>query len=505
MNTDPLSSKKLKELKRLAIDGRDGLAEALSAPGRLGETRLALQDFEMDLSRQPLDGKGLRALVAFAAERGVPEWRDAMLAGEEINSSEGRSVRHTALRDPANASARENVDAMAAQVDSLLALGIGDIVSIGIGGSDLGPAMAVEALAPFHQGPDVHFVGNIDPAHLGDLLAGLDAATTAFIVISKSFRTEETLANTALARDWLEKAGVDPAERMVAVTANPDFASKQEFGPDRTLGMDEAVGGRFSLWSAVGLGVMAAIGREGFIELLAGAESMDKHFAEAPLESNMPVVGGLLRLFHHAVLGRPVQAIIPYDQRLARFPAWMQQLEMESNGKSVDRAGAPVAAGTSPVIFGEVGSCSQHSFFQMLHQGPMVTPVDFLAPRKPLSLLGPDNPLVMTQHRDLIVNMAAQADALALGQPDNGFPGGRPSTVYTWDQTTPYSLGRLLAYYEHVTAVHGWLLGLNSFDQPGVELGKRLASGYRQWIDGDDGVAPTPAGQALLGGYRDSD
>ena len=504
MDQEPLKPGSLKEVRRLCLDGRDALANALSKPERSAETTIELGDMAMDFSRQPLDAKGLGALADLARERRIPEWRDAMMAGEVINASEGRPVRHTALRDPEEEAARANVDAMAARIEELLAAGVEDIVSIGIGGSDLGPAMAVQALAPFHQGPEVHFVGNIDPSHMADCLEGLQPATTAFIVISKSFRTEETLANSALARHWLEAAGMDPAERMVAVTSNPEAAAGQGFGAGRILAMDEAVGGRFSLWSAVGLGIMAAVGREGFIDLLAGAEAMDRHFAEAPLEANMPVVCGLLRLLNHAVLGRPAQAVIPYDQRLARLPAWLQQLEMESNGKSSGPGGGPVEIATSPVIFGEPGSCSQHSFFQMLHQGPMVVPVDFLAPRRPINSMGEETPLVRDQHRALVVNMLAQADALALGQPENGFPGGRPSTVVTWDQTTPHALGRLLAMYEHATAVHGWLLGLNSFDQPGVELGKRLAGDYRKWIDGDDAVAPTPSSQSLLTRYRDS-
>lgn len=504
MNANPLPPGDLKRMARFGLD-RDGLAKALSGPGRLEATRLELQDMVMDFSRQPLDGEGLDALVDFARKRDIPKWRDAMMAGGVVNPSEGRSALHTVLRDPESAMARENVDAMAAQAEVLLGMGARDIVSIGVGGSDLGPAMAVEALAPFRQGPDMHFTGNMDPAHLGDCLSRLDPPSTAFIVVSKTFRTEETLANMALARHWLEKAGVDASGRMVAVTASPDSAEAHGFESGRILPMDEAIGGRFSLWSAVGLGVMAAVGREAFTELLAGAQAMDRHFAEAPLEGNIPVVGGLLRLFHHAAMGRPAQAIIPYDQRLVRLPAWMQQLEMESNGKAVDRDGNPAAYATSPVIFGGVGSCSQHSFFQFLHQSPMVTPVDFMAPRQPLGLVEDEYPLVRDQHRALIVNMLAQADALAMGQPGDGFPGGRPSTVYTWDETTPHALGRLLAMYEHVTAVHGWLLGLNSFDQPGVELGKRLARSYLQWVDGVDAVPPTPSSQSLLERYRDSD
>ena len=501
----PLDPSSLDPIRSLIPEGRDGLAALLETPGRGQAMRISLDDMVMDYSRQPVSGEAMDALVALAETRQVSGWRDAMLAGEVINHSEGRPVLHAALRDPEQAMAREGVDAMAAQVDYLLSLGVEDIVSIGIGGSDLGPAMAVEALAPFHQGPELHFISNIDPAHLSDCLATLNPLTTAFIVISKTFTTMETLANMVMAKRWITDAGMAVSERMIAVTAAADQARQHGIDNQRILTMNDGIGGRFSLWSAVGLGIMIAVGREGFIDLLAGAESMDRHFAMTPPEANMAMAGGLLRFLHSTVLGRSTQAIIPYDQRLARLPAWMQQLEMESNGKPAALPGEGASLGTAPVIFGEVGSSAQHSFFQLLHQGPSITPVDFLAPMNPVSFFGGDDPLVQHQHRALLVNMLAQADALALGAVSNGFPGGRPSTIFTWDETGPFALGRLLALYEHITAVHGWMLGLNSFDQPGVELGKKLAGRYQQWIDGDDAIDLTESSAHFLQRFRDRD
>ena len=306
----PLDPSSLDEIRSLIPEGRDGLAALLETPGRGQAMRISLDDMVMDYSRQPVSGEAMDALVALAETRQVSGWRDAMLAGEVINHSEGRPVLHAALRDPEQAMAREGVDAMAAQVDYLLSLGVEDIVSIGIGGSDLGPAMAVEALAPFHQGPELHFISNIDPAHLSDCLATLNPLTTAFIVISKTFTTMETLANMVMAKRWITDAGMTVSERMIAVTAAADQARQHGIDNQRILTMNDGIGGRFSLWSAVGLGIMIAVGREGFIDLLAGAESMDRHFAMTPPEANMAMTGGLLRFLHSTVLGRSTQAII---------------------------------------------------------------------------------------------------------------------------------------------------------------------------------------------------
>lgn len=498
---------KMVERARAEMPGEGAaMADQLLSASRQQRLVFSLDDFEVDFSRQTITTEGVDILLELASSRKVEASRNDMFAGAVINRSEMRPVLHTHLRDPENPMARANVDAMAEICERILALGIEDVVSIGIGGSDLGPAMAVEALRPFHQGPDVHFVSNIDPAHLGDTLAMLNPATTAVLAISKTFTTMETMANLRMARDWLKRGGASPDEQVFAITSNTGAALGQGISLSSILTMDEGIGGRFSLWSAVGLGIMLAIGREGFVEMLAGAEAMDRHFAAAPAESNLPLLAGLFRFWNTSVLGRPGQAIIPYDQRLHRLPAWMQQLEMESNGKSLDAKGRPATLLTSPYIFGEPGSNAQHSFFQLLHQGRMITPTDVMGPMRPISLLGKDDPAMEEQHRLLIIQMLAQADALCLGRPEEGFAGGRPVTLLTWDETSPFSLGRLLAYYEHVTAVMGWMLGLNSFDQPGVELGKTIARNYRNYLEkgGMDDTIPAHS-RAFLDRFTTSD
>jgi len=479
-----------------------GMSRLLSLPTRQQRLILSLDDFEVDFSRQTITEEGLEALLELAALREVELHRDEMFAGRVINKSENRAVLHTHLRNPENPMARSNVDAMAAACERILALGVEDVVSIGIGGSDLGPAMVVDALHPFHQGPEIHFVSNIDPAHLGDTLAQLNPVTTAVIAISKTFTTLETMANLEMARNWLKRGGGSVEEQIFAVTSNAEAARKKGIAPSAVLTMDEAIGGRFSLWSAVGLGVMLAIGREGFVDMLAGAEAMDRHFASASPECNLPLLAGLFRFWNTSVLERQGQAIIPYDQRLRRLSAWMQQLEMESNGKSSDAEGRPVDLPTAPLVFGEPGSNAQHSFFQLLHQGTAVIPADLLGPRRPISLIREGDPAIEAQHRQLVLQMLAQADALSLGAPEQGFAGGRPVTLLSWDETSPFSLGRLLAYYEHVTVVMGWMLGLNSFDQPGVELGKAIARNYHRYLEkGEGGEAMPGPSRAFLKRY----
>jgi len=482
------------------------MTDQLAGADRSRRFCFSLDDLDVDFSRQTITVEGLDILLELAACREIEAKRDEMFAGKIVNRSEMRPALHAHLRNPEEQMARANVDAMAEICDRILALGVEDVVSIGIGGSDLGPAMVVEALFPFHQGPEIHFVSNIDPAHLGDVLCQLNAETTAVIAISKTFTTMETMANLKLARNWLKRGGGNPEKQIFAVTSNADAAVKNDIHLSSVLTMDEAIGGRFSLWSAVGIGIMLAIGREGFVDMLAGAETMDRHFATAPNESNLPLLAGLFRFWNTAVLGRPGQAVIPYDQRLNRLSAWMQQLEMESNGKSRDEDGNPVDMLTSPLLFGEPGSNAQHSFFQHLHQGKMITPVDLMAPRHPVSLMGEGDPVIEEQHRLLLIQMLAQADALSLGRAEQGFDGGRPVTLLTWGETSPFSLGRLLAFYEHVTVVTGWMLGLNSFDQPGVELGKIIARNYQNYLEnsGDGGAIPA-ASRAFLDRFNTSD
>ncbi|MCE2517524.1 MAG: glucose-6-phosphate isomerase [Alphaproteobacteria bacterium] len=456
-----------------------------------------LDDLTVDFSRQSVREDELEALITWG-ESILPQ-RDAMLAGEVINLSETRPVLHTRLRDPDAPEAQENIAAMAAMAQRILALGVEDVVAIGTGGSHLGPATVVKALSPFHQGPDIHFVSNLDPSDLDDTLAMLNPVTTAVITVSKTFTTKEPRFNMAAARAWFDKNGVDSASRIYAVTACPGIAEEAGIPAEQILTMDEGIGGRFSLWSAVGLSIMVAIGEEMFIDLIAGAEQMDKHFASAPVEANMPILGALIQVWNRAFLGHAALAMIPYDQRLVGLPAWLQQLVMESNGKSLTIDGRPVDLAASPIVIGEPGSNAQHSFFQMIHQSNEITPVDFIAPLTPISLTGDhDETSTMTRHRDLIAQMLAQADCLALGNLANGadgtipLSGGRPSTIITWQATTPFALGRMLAYYEHLTVVCGWLLRINSFDQPGVELGKTIARGYVNYMDDADSSEAIP-------------
>ena len=459
--------------------------EALADPKRCEQFALRFEDLAMDFSRQTITIEGVKKLIALAIEAGIAKKRTAMLEGEIVNLSENRAATHTHLRTAGDPLGDANIKAMTEASEQLLALGIEDVVSIGIGGSALGPELVVSALRPYHQGVKIHFVGNMDPSHLLDCLSGLDPSTTGFVVISKTFTTEETLANFSLAKAWLEASKIQANKQVLAVTANSSEAKKHGFSSEQIIEMDEGVGGRFSLWSGVGMGAMLAIGKERFCELLKGAEAMDKHFASAPAEKNLPLMAGLLRFWNASILERGTQAIIPYEQRLHCLPAWLRQLEMESNGKAHNASGEPIQLPSAPVIFGEVGTLAQHSFFQLLHQSAQIVPVDFLAAKKPTLFDGKYKKAAETQHQALLVNMIAQADALAFGKGDENFPGSRPSTIITWDETSPYALGRLLAYYEHATVVMGWMLGINSFDQPGVELGKTLARNYQAWLKGD--------------------
>ncbi|MEC8728193.1 MAG: glucose-6-phosphate isomerase [Pseudomonadota bacterium] len=467
----------------------DGLSMSrlLVDSDREARLRLTIEDMAIDLTRQNVTDDHLHLLLQYADEMQVMEKCHAMLDGDIVNPAEQRSALHAHLRDPSQPMAQSSVDAMAGHIDRLMEMGITDIVSIGIGGSDLGPAMAVAALSPYHQGPDIHFVSNLDPSQMGDCLAGLDPSTTAVLVISKSFSTMETMANMDMAKRWLADHEQNPSGRMLAITSMPDKAVDAGFEKDMILILDEAIGGRYSIWSVVSFGLMLAIGPTGFRAMLAGGHAVDQHILSVSNHQNAPLNIALMRFWNTSILGYQAESLCPYDQRLARFPAWVQQLEMESNGKSVDSAGDPVNGYTAPIIFGEPGSNAQHSFFQHLHQSPIITPITFMAPLRPLmadASMAAD--LVADHHDALVIQMLAQADALALGSKDGPFPGGRPSTLITWLQVSPYTMGRLFALFEYVTTMSGSLWGLNSFDQPGVELGKIRAKAYQNIYCGHD-------------------
>ena len=482
--------------------GRDfDLREAFGRDaGRAAALSFEAPEVFADLSKNRLDTATLRFLLDLARECGVQAQRDAMLSGVPINTTEGRAVLHTALRAPRGQGlfsdevhgVLEPMLAFAEGVRDVATRGIRHVVNIGIGGSDLGSQMVVLALDAYgHRELTLHFVSNLDGHDMTRVLRQLTPAETLFIVASKTFTTQETMANAQAARDWfLANGGTDIARHFVATTTNVEAAAR--FGIDTTFGFWDWVGGRYSLWSAIGLPIAIAVGAENFRALLAGAHAMDQHFATTPLERNLPVLLGLVDVWYRNFHGFSSRCVAPYHQGLARLPAYLQQLEMESNGKRVDRAGGLLPMATSPVVWGEPGTNGQHAYFQMLHQGSDVIPVEFIAVKTPAHRL-------VDQHAKLLANCLAQSQALMLGKtrdealaeaaPTAGkaidaqtlaahrsFPGNRPSTTLVLDALTPRSLGALIAMYEHRVFVSGALWGINSFDQWGVELGKALAS-----------------------------
>ena len=452
-----------------------------------------------DLSKNHTDAATEGLLIELARQTGLASHRDAMFRGEPINNTEGRAVMHWLLRQPEGSVSgdlaaplkrvHDTLKPMLAYAENIRAdAQITDVVNIGIGGSDLGPQMAVLALQDFViPGKRFHFVSNVDGHELAAVLKGLKAENTLFLIASKTFTTLETMTNARSALAWFRaQGGSDVARHFAALTTH--VAAAAEFGITTTFGFWNWVGGRYSLWSAIGLPVAIAIGAQGFRDLLAGAHAMDQHFQSAPLETNLPVRLGLLDVWYRNFLGYTSRSIAPYHCALRRLPAYLQQLEMESNGKRVDRNGHALLYGTSPVLWGEPGTNGQHAYFQMLHQGTDMVLVEFIAVKKPMHNLA--------DHQELLLaNAIAQAQALMLGQADEGghqhFPGNRPSTFLLLDELTPTSLGALIALQEHRVFVSGSVWGINSFDQFGVELGKvlaqdihaRLLSGDTQGLD----------------------
>jgi len=438
-----------------------------------------------DLSKNHIDTHTEHLLLQLARECGLEAYRDAMFAGSPINNTEQRAAMHWLLRAPTTASAAltQPLHAVHTTLDAMLNMAeqvrgnpdITDIVHIGIGGSGLGPEMAVQALHDIgHPHKRLHFVSNVDGMELGCLLPTLRPAHTLFLIASKTFTTRETMTNAQAARDWFQaQSGVDMAGHFIALTANRHAAV--EWGITNIFDLWDWVGGRYSLWSAIGLPIAIAIGSAAFKELLAGAHAMDEHFRTAPLANNLPVRLGLLDVWYRNFHGYTSRCIAPYSHGLRRLPAYLQQLEMESNGKGTDAHGAPLPYATAPAIWGEPGTNGQHAFFQMIHQGPDVIPVEFIALTQPGHRLP-------GQHTRLLANALAQARALLEGhptdqqnQPDT-LNGNRPSTFLLLEQVNAASLGALIALYEHRVFSSGAIWGINSFDQWGVERGKAIAA-----------------------------
>nr|WP_321332839.1 glucose-6-phosphate isomerase [Breoghania sp.] len=476
----------------------------------------------LDFSKVLMSEETLKRLAALAQAAGVETRRDAMFAGDLINATEQRAVLHTALRNRSDTPVTTGgVDVMpqvravlqrmtafseavrSAHLRSYTDARFTDVVNIGIGGSDLGPAMTTAALAPYHDGPKLHFVSNIDGAHLADTLKDLDPRSTLFVIASKTFTTAETMTNAASARRWLVEALGEPAVKaqFAAVSTALDEVDAFGIASDRVFGFWDWVGGRYSLWSAIGLPLMLAIGPKRFCAFLSGGQAMDTHFRQAPIAENLPMLMGLIGVWHRNICGYPTRALLPYDQRLRLLPNYVQQLDMESNGKRVTLSGEPVAGQTGPVIWGGQGTNGQHAFFQLLHQGTDVIPAEFM-----IAANGHE-PHLRDHHAMLVANCLAQSAALMRGRtldeakeqlraagkdeatierlaPHKVFPGNRPSTTLVYDQLDPATLGAIVALYEHRVFVEGTIWNINSFDQWGVELGKELATALLPSVKG---------------------
>ncbi len=507
----------LDALEKAYASSEDETTQSLFAadPRRFENFHVAIDGLIFDYSKQRVSATTMALLHDLARAAKLDDRREALFSGAKVNVTEGRSVLHMALRNvtPGKAFMSDGKDVMPDVIAVRDKMGVfaeavrggsiaasngarfTDIVNIGIGGSDLGPAMAARALSPFvAEHLRLHFVSNVDGADLGDTLKLVPIATTLFIVCSKTFTTLETMTNANSARAAVAAALGEAAvaDHFCAVSTQLDLIAKFGIKPDRVFGFWDWVGGRYSVWSAIGLSVMIGIGRDGFHQFLSGGQDIDEHFVSAPLEKNIPALMALVEIWNHNFADLSTQAVIPYDQRLGRFPAYLQQLEMESNGKHVQLDGTPVTMATSPVIFGEPGTNGQHAFFQMLHQGTEPVPIDFLLAAKPTD--------ADQHHHDLLAaNCFAQGEALMRGRsleevktqlrnkggmdeaaidtlaPAKVFSGNRPTSTFLYTSLTPRTLGRLIALYEHKVFTQGVVWNIDSFDQWGVELGKELA------------------------------
>ncbi|HMO07759.1 MAG TPA: glucose-6-phosphate isomerase [Paracoccaceae bacterium] len=502
-------------------------------PGRAGDFSARADGMLLDYSKTGIDPKARDMLIALAREAGVGTKRDAMFAGARINETEGRAVLHTALRAGPDAvvtvdgqdvlpevratRARMHAFAEAVRSGEFRAQGgaITDVVNIGIGGSDLGPAMATLALAPFHDGPRVHYVSNVDGAHVADTLHDLNPETTLVIVASKTFTTIETMTNAETAKRWMAGKVANPGGQFAAVSTSLDRTAAFGIEGERVFGFEDWVGGRYSMWGPIGLALAIAVGPERFDQFLAGGRAMDDHFRTAPFGQNLPVLLALVGLWHNQICGHATRAVLPYDQRLARLPAYLQQLEMESNGKRVAMDGSDLPLHSGPVVWGEPGTNGQHAFYQLIHQGTRVVPCEFLVAARG------HEPDLAHQHRLLVANCLAQSEALMRGRSleeatalmeakgltgaecdrqarHRVFPGNRPSVTIAYRQLTPFVLGQIIALYEHRVFVEGAILGINSYDQWGVELGKELAVALAPILDGRQGTEGKDGSTAAL-------
>jgi glucose-6-phosphate isomerase len=509
--------------------------------GRFDRFSLKFEDILLDYSKNLITGETMGLLLALARASDVESWRDRMFHGEKINDTEHRAVLHVALRNrsnnaitidgedvmPAVHGVMQHMSEFAERVRSGEWKGytgkrITDVVNVGIGGSDLGPKMVYQALKPYrHPQMRAHFISNIDGAHTEEILGQLDPETTLFVVSSKTFTTQETITNADTARSWFLATAKDEkhiARHFVAVSTNRKAVIKFGIDPENMFEFWDWVGGRYSLWSAIGLSIMLLVGEDNFITLLEGAHAMDNHFASAPMEQNMPVILAMLGVWYNNFFGAETHAILPYDHFLRSLPMYLEQADMESNGKSVDRDGHHVNYNTGPIVWGATGINGQHAFYQLIHQGTKLIPADFIASAQTHSRL-------KRQHDIMMSNFFAQSEALMRGRtleetieairqsgidvnavrdrlPHMVFKGNHPSNTILLTKLTPYSLGSLIALYEHKIFVQGIVWNLNSFDQWGVELGKQLAKKILGEIEAGDTTAEHDSStSSLIGLY----
>jgi len=498
-------------------------------PDRAAQFSAQTGDMLLDYSKTNMDADTRADLVRLAETAQIAARREAMFAGDTINQTEGRAVLHTALRNLDGAPVLvEGRDVMPGILNTLARMekfakairdsAVTDVVNIGIGGSDLGPAMAVQALAPYHDGPRCHFVSNVDGAHIADTLRGLNAKTTLVIVASKTFTTIETMTNARTARAWLTDHGGDPKRQFAALSSAVDKTTEFGIDADSVFGFEDWVGGRYSVWGPIGLSLMIAIGPEAFRAFLRGGQAMDTHFRAAEPLENVPMMLALTGIWHAQICGYPTRAVLPYDERLGQLPDYLQQLEMESNGKSTRMDGSASPHPTGPIVWGAAGTNGQHAFYQLIHQGTHVVPCEFL-----VAAQGHEADLAH-HHQLLLANCLAQSEALMRGRhldearrlmkakglsgdemerqaAHRVFPGNRPSTTLIYPMLDPFTLGQIIALYEHRVFVEGVILGINSYDQWGVELGKELATSLQTIIEGTQSVETKDPSTAQLVAY----
>jgi glucose-6-phosphate isomerase len=510
------------DLKHHHADHADRSILSLFASGsRAAAFSIRAGDMLFDYSKTNIDAHARDMLIRLVEASEVAAKRDAMFGGAKINETEGRAVLHTALRNldasvfvdgrdvmPEVRATHERMESFARDVRSGAFSGQGgkitDVVNIGIGGSDLGPAMACIALSPYAaDGPRAHFVSNVDGAHVADTLRHLDPGTTLVIVASKTFTTIETMTNAEAALVWMAGSVKSPASQFAAVSTAADKTAAMGIDSSRVFGFEDWVGGRYSMWGPIGLSLMLAVGPENFRAFLDGGAAMDEHFRDAEFGENLPVLLALVGIWHNQICGYATRAVLPYDQRLSRLPGYLQQLEMESNGKRVSMDGADLTMNSGPVVWGEPGTNGQHAFYQLIHQGTRVVPCEFLLARTG------HEPHLAHQHHLLAANCLAQSEALLRGRTleeattimakkgltgaeldrqarHRVFPGNRPTTTLLYPKLSPFVLGQIIALYEHRVFVEGVILGINSYDQWGVELGKELALALSPVLDGKD-------------------